>query len=75
MSSVQQLSVLPTNSKGITEKRRSVTIPLSGNKLEKKPTATSHDVDKCAEAFIQNFRRQLLLQCDNINILPRGGAL
>ncbi|XP_019092974.1 PREDICTED: uncharacterized protein LOC109129392 [Camelina sativa] len=62
MSSIQQLSVHRTNSKVITEKRRSVTIP--SNKLESKPTI--HDVDKCAEPFIQNFRRQLLLQCDNI---------
>ncbi|XP_019085187.1 PREDICTED: uncharacterized protein LOC109126287 [Camelina sativa] len=65
MSSLKQLSVHSTNSKVITEKRRSVTIPSNGsNKLESKPTI--HDVDKCAEAFIQNFRRQLLLQCDNI---------
>lgn len=70
MSSVQQLPVQlrnVTNSKKvITEKRRSVTIPSNGNsKLESKPTIHDHDVDKCAEDFIQKFRRQLLLQGDD----------
>ncbi|CAD5317720.1 unnamed protein product [Arabidopsis thaliana] len=69
MSSLQPLSVLSTNSKVITEKRKSVTTLTNGSRhLESKPKI--HDVDKCAEAFIQNFRRQLSLQCDNI--LPRG---
>ncbi|CAH8258815.1 unnamed protein product [Arabidopsis lyrata] len=69
MSTLQQLSVHSTISNVITEKRKSVTIPTNGSHhLESKPTI--HDVDKCAEAFIQNFRRQLSLQCDNI--LPRG---
>ncbi|KAG7590859.1 hypothetical protein ISN44_As07g029640 [Arabidopsis suecica] len=70
MSTLQQLSVHSTISNVITEKRKSVTIPTNGrHHLESKPTI-HHDVDKCAEAFIQNFRRQLSLQCDNI--LPRG---
>ncbi|CAH8356000.1 unnamed protein product [Eruca vesicaria subsp. sativa] len=68
MSSVQQLPLQlrnGTNSKTvITEKRRSVTTPSNGNKLESNPTI-HRDVDKCAEAFIQNFRRQLLLQGDD----------
>ncbi|XP_023643572.1 uncharacterized protein LOC111831967 [Capsella rubella] len=66
MSSLQQLSVhSSTSSKVITEKRRSVIIPSNGGSiLESKPTI--HDIDKSAEAFIQNFRRQLLLQCNNI---------
>ncbi|ESQ27049.1 hypothetical protein EUTSA_v10019405mg [Eutrema salsugineum] len=72
MSSVQQLSVRCTNNKVITEKRRTVTIPSNGNKIESKQTI-HHDVDKCAEAFIQNFRRQLLLQCDTILPGARGG--
>ncbi|CAF2141094.1 unnamed protein product [Brassica rapa] len=69
MNSVQQLPVQlrnVTNSKKvITEKRRSVTIPSNGNNPESRPTIHDHDVDKCAEAFIQNFRRQLLLQGDD----------
>ncbi|CAF2060225.1 hypothetical protein Bca4012_100199 [Brassica carinata] len=56
-----------TNSaKVITEKRRLVTTPSNGNTLESSKPTIYHDVDKCAEAFIQNFRRQLRLQCDNI---------
>ncbi|KAH0898288.1 hypothetical protein HID58_047856 [Brassica napus] len=55
-----------TNSKkATTEKRRSMTLPSNGNKPESKPTIHDHDVDKSAEAFIQNFRRQLLLQGDD----------
>ncbi|CAN8240592.1 unnamed protein product [Cochlearia groenlandica] len=76
MSTLQQVSVQCSNSinskkkvNTFTDKRRSVsTVPTSGNKLlERKQTVHDHeDVDICAEAFIQNFRRQLLLQCDNI---------
>ncbi|CAH8353836.1 unnamed protein product [Eruca vesicaria subsp. sativa] len=41
------------------------------NKVERK---ASMDVDKCAEAFIANFRKQLLLQrLESIeNMLSRG---
>ncbi|KAG2324565.1 hypothetical protein Bca4012_039067 [Brassica carinata] len=54
-----------TNSaKVITGKRRLVTSPSNGNTLESSKPTIYYDVDKCAEAFIQNFRRRL--QCDNI---------
>ncbi|CAH8378893.1 unnamed protein product [Eruca vesicaria subsp. sativa] len=55
------------SAKVTTEKRRLGTTPSNDNTtLESSKPTIYHDVDKCAEAFIQNFRRQLRLQCDNI---------